>query len=80
MGRGVFYWDRDRSKSTARRRMLQQMIDAEDSGDRRKIDEALVAAKRWLGDYGFDWAVLDGCDRLRGALLPPTAVKEGDPP
>ncbi len=58
---------REASKVTARRRLLQQMIETEESEDRRRVDEALVAANHWLRQYGFDWNILDGVARLRGA-------------
>ena len=79
MGKDGRYRGRGAPKAAARKRLLQQMIEAEESEDQPKMDEALVAAKRWLRQYGFDWAVLDGCARLRRAHLAPTALKEGDP-
>jgi len=80
MGKGGRYWDQgEEPKATTRRRLLQQMIEAEESAEQAKMDEALVAAKRWLRQYGFDWAILDSCARLRGTHLPPTFLREGDP-
>lgn len=78
MGKDGRYRGRGASKVAARKRLLQQMIEAEESEDQRKMDEALVAANRWLTQYGFDWAVLDGVARLRGAnLSSDVALQEG---
>ncbi len=66
------------SKAAARKRLQQQMIEAEKSEDQSKVDEALVEANRWLRQYGFDWDILDGVARLRGANPPSDmALKEG---
>ncbi len=72
---------RDVSKAAARKRLLQQMIEAEKSEDQRKIDEALVEANRWLRQHGFDWDILDSVTRLRRANPPSeVALKEGTTP
>lgn len=80
MGKDGRYRGRDASKVAARKRLLQQMIEAEESEDQRRMDEALVEANRWLRHYGFDWNILDGVARLRGANPPSDVVsKEGAP-
>ena len=57
------------------------MIEAEKSEDLGKMDEMLVAANRWLRQYGFDWDILDGVTRLRRANPPSeVALKEGASP
>ena len=79
MGMGGRYRGKGAPKAATRKRLLQQMTEAEESEDQPKMDEALAEAKRWLRQYGFDWTVLDGCARLRRAHLAPTALKEDDP-
>jgi hypothetical protein len=78
MGKDGRYLGRGASKAAARKRLLQQMIETEKSEDQSKIDEALVEANRWLRQYGFDWDILDGVARLRGANPPSdVTLKEG---
>ncbi len=81
MGKSGRYRGRGASKIAARKRLLQQMIEAEKSEDQRKIDEALVEANRWLRQHGFDWDILDSVTRLRRANPPSeVAPKEGITP
>lgn len=58
---------RYRSESSARRRLLRQVAEAKESGDLLDMGAALVAVNQWLGQYGFDWEVLDARDDLRRA-------------
>ncbi len=54
----------------ARQRLLEQMMDALESGDRFKVDEALVAANRFLkpgNSYVPDAAVENARTQLRTA-------------
>ena len=54
----------------ARQRLLEQMMDALESGDRFKVDEALVAANRFLktgNSYVPDAAVENARTKLRTA-------------
>ena len=48
------YRGRGTPKVAAPKRLLQQMIEVEESEDQVKMDEALVEANRWLRQYGFD--------------------------
>jgi hypothetical protein len=49
--------------------LLKQITEAQNSGDRKKMIEALQAVNHWLGQYGFDWGVMDARDELRRAYL-----------
>ena len=63
----------DSGRALARQRLLEQMMDAKESGDRRKADAALVAANRFLklGDsYIPDAAIENARDQLREAYPP----------
>jgi hypothetical protein len=48
-----------------RERLLRQITEAQKSGDRKKMVEALEAVNHWIGQYGFDWVVMDARDELR---------------
>jgi hypothetical protein len=50
-----------------RERLLIQITEAQTSGDRKKMVEALEAVNHWIGQYGFDWEVMDARDELRRA-------------
>jgi hypothetical protein len=47
--------------------LLRQILEAQNSGDRKKMVEALESVNHWIGQYGFDWAVMDARDELRRA-------------
>lgn len=55
------------NEAAARRHVLRQIAGAKESGDLLAMGAALVAVNQWLGQYGFDWAVLDARDDLRRA-------------
>jgi hypothetical protein len=55
------------TEAAARRHVLQQVSGAKESGDLLAMGAALVAVNQWLGQYGFDWGVLDARDELRRA-------------
>ncbi|MEW6638010.1 MAG: hypothetical protein AB1425_14490 [Actinomycetota bacterium] len=60
--------DRDAPGRVIRRlRLLDELIEARESSDRRRADRALVEATRWLRRYPGDVRVLDARSRLRGA-------------
>ncbi len=58
---------RFKTEGAARRHVLQQVAGAKESGDSLAVGAALVAVNKWLGQYGFDWEVLDARDELRRA-------------
>ena len=50
-----------------RERLLIQVTEAQTSGDRKKMVGALEAVNHWIGQYGFEWAVMVARDELRRA-------------
>ena len=64
---GRRFGKRHSSETAPRQQLLRQITDAQQSGDREKMVEALVAVNHWLSQYGFDWAVMDAYDGLRRA-------------
>jgi len=72
----------DYGRMAARQRLLEQMMDAMDSGDRFKVDEALVAANRFLkrgNSYIPDAAVENARAKLRTAYpLDELDTEEGE--
>ena len=50
-----------------RERLLIQITEAQTSGDRKKIVEALEAVNHWIGQHGFDWEDMEARDELRRA-------------
>ena len=67
MGEDRLFRKRFRTEAAARRRVLRQVAEAKESGDLLAMGAALVAVNQWLGQYGFDWKVLDARDELRQA-------------
>jgi hypothetical protein len=67
MERDRLFGKRFKTEAVTRRHVLQQVAEAEESGDLLAMSAALVAVNQWLGQYGFDWAVLDARDDLRRA-------------
>jgi hypothetical protein len=62
--------DFDHGRGAARQRLLEQMMKALESGDRFKVDEALVAANRFLrvgNSYVPDAAVENARAKLKAA-------------
>jgi hypothetical protein len=55
------------SETVLREQLLRQIKEAQKSGDRKKMVEALEAVNHWFNQYGFDWAVMDAHDELRRA-------------
>jgi hypothetical protein len=66
-GRDRLFAKRFRTEAAARRHVLRQVAGAKESGDLLVMGAALVAVNQWLGQYGFDWGVLDARDDLRRA-------------
>lgn len=64
---GRRFGKRHKAKPRPRESLFQQITEAQESGDRRKMVEALEAVNHWLSQYGFDWAVMDARDELRRA-------------
>jgi hypothetical protein len=66
-----------------RQRLLEQMMEAKESGDPHKIDEALVAANRWLkrgNSYVPDAAIENARRQLREAFpIDPKDTEEANP-
>jgi hypothetical protein len=63
----------DAGRALARQSLLEKMMEANESGDRRKADAALVAASHFLkpGDsYIPDAAIENARDQLREAYPP----------
>ena len=59
-------------RSIDRDRLLKRMFDARDSGDGKKVEDALAEAKHWLsGNHVGDNAVRDAQFRLLRAFPPP---------
>jgi hypothetical protein len=67
MGKDRLFGKRSKTKAAVRRHVLLQVAGAKESGDLLAMGAALVAVNRWLGQYGFDWEVLDARDELRRA-------------
>ena len=67
MGEDRLFRKRFSNEAAARRHVLRQIAGAKESGDLLAMGAALVAVNQWLGQYGFDWAVLDARDDLRRA-------------
>jgi hypothetical protein len=68
IGRGRSNWNPDMpDRAVKRLRLLERMVKARDSGDRRQADKALVEANRWLRRYPADVRVIEARDQLREA-------------
>ena len=67
MIRNRLFGKRSKIEPAAQGRVLRQVVEAKESGDLLAMRAALVAVNQWLGQHGFDWAVLDARDDLRRA-------------
>jgi hypothetical protein len=65
-------------RAIKRLRLLDSLIKARGSVDRREADKALAEANRWLKRYPFDMRVIDARDQLREAFpLDPEDTEKG---
>jgi hypothetical protein len=66
-------------RAVERLRLLDALIRARKSGDRREADRSLVEANRWLKRYPFDVRVMEARDRLRETYpVDYQDIEEGD--
>jgi hypothetical protein len=71
--------DITRSRVITRLGLLDDLIEARRSADRKRADELLVEANRWLGRHPFDVRVAGARDRLRAVHpLDPNDTQEAD--
>ncbi len=66
-GEDRLFGKRFSTEAASQQHVLRQMAEAKESGDLLAMGAALVAVNQWLGQHGFDWAVLDARDDLRRA-------------
>jgi hypothetical protein len=80
-GHGRSNWDHGTPGRVVKRlRLLESLVKARDSDDRREADRALIEANRWLERHPFDVRVIMARDQLREAFpLDPEDTEEASP-